>query len=254
MSGRLSPHNFKMFSISPLQPCSFHCWFSNNSVLAFVVSVLSQDRVSLSSFHSILTFVPEALWCCSLQPISLFCQDRVLFLFYPFNRSIVSFCSSSFVLSSFSSLLNRSAVWDLSYPLFHSFNGSGGSVLWFHQVSSLLIKFLFNSFSFQTECCPNYIILNTSLSCFNRSGFNIYLALQPQGFRNALCPSFLTECFRPSSPSLYSFLEFVQPRKVLGFTRLSKKQLGLPLLFLFTFPSGAIPDLGTRSSRSGGVL
>ena len=36
-------------------------------------------------------------------------------------------------------------------------------------------------------------------------------------FRNVLCPSFLTECFRPCSPSLYSFLEFVQPRKVLWF-------------------------------------
>ena len=44
-----------------------------------------------------------------LQPIFLFCQDRVLFLVYPFNRSVVSFCSSSFVLSSLSSLFNRSA-------------------------------------------------------------------------------------------------------------------------------------------------
>ena len=40
--------------------------------------------------------------CCSLQPIFSFCQDRVLFLVYPFNRSVVSFCSSSFILSSFS--------------------------------------------------------------------------------------------------------------------------------------------------------
>ena len=39
------------------------------------------------------------------------------------------FHSSSLILSSFVSLLNRSAVWNLSYPLCHSFNSSGGSVL-----------------------------------------------------------------------------------------------------------------------------
>ena len=69
---------------------SFRCWFSNNSVLAFVVIVLSQDLVSLRSFHSTLSSIPEALWCSSLQPIFLFCQDHVLFLTYPFNRSVVS--------------------------------------------------------------------------------------------------------------------------------------------------------------------
>ena len=52
---------FEMSSISPYQAYSFRCWFSNNSGLVFVVSVLSQDRVPLRSFHSILTFVPEAL-------------------------------------------------------------------------------------------------------------------------------------------------------------------------------------------------
>ena len=35
VSGRISPHSFEMFSISPLQPCSFRCWFSNNSVWPF---------------------------------------------------------------------------------------------------------------------------------------------------------------------------------------------------------------------------
>ena len=33
-----------------------------------------------------------------------------------------------------------------------------------------------------------------------------------------------------------------------------RSNLVLPLLFLFCFPSGAILDLGTRSSHSGGVL
>ena len=40
---------------------------------------------------------------------------------------------------------------------------------WFHQASSHLVKILFYSFHFQSECCPNYIILIPSLSCFNRS-------------------------------------------------------------------------------------
>ena len=40
-----------------------------------------------------------------------------------------------------------------------------------------------------------------------------------------------------------------------GFTHWSKKQLSFYLFsFLFHCPSGAILDLGTRSSRSGGVL
>ena len=76
----------------------FSCWFSNNSVLAFVVSVLSQDLVSLRSLHSILTFVPEALWCSSFQPIISFCQRSCSFHAYPLNRSVVPFCSSSFRL------------------------------------------------------------------------------------------------------------------------------------------------------------
>ena len=44
---------------------------------------------------------------------------------------------------------------------------------WFHQVSSHLVKILFYSFHFQSKCCPNYIILIPSLSCFNRSVVSI---------------------------------------------------------------------------------
>ena len=99
-----------MYSIRSYQDYSFHCWFSNNSVLAFVVSVLSQDRVSLRSSHSILTFVPEALCCCSLQTFFLFFLGSCSFHAYPFNRSVVSLCSSSFILSSLSSLFNPSVV------------------------------------------------------------------------------------------------------------------------------------------------
>ena len=107
ISGRISPHSFEMFSISPYQAYPFHCCFSNNSVLAFVVSVLSQDRVSLCSFHSILTFVTEALCCCSLQTFFLLLSGSCSYHAYPFKRSVVSLGSSSFILSSLSSLFNR---------------------------------------------------------------------------------------------------------------------------------------------------
>ena len=54
VSGRVSPKFFEMYSIRPYQYYSFRCWFSNNSILAFVVRVLSQDLVS--SIHSIAFF------------------------------------------------------------------------------------------------------------------------------------------------------------------------------------------------------
>ena len=40
---------------------------------------------------------------------------------YPFNRSVVPFAQVLFILSSFVSLFNLSAVWNPSYPLCHSF-------------------------------------------------------------------------------------------------------------------------------------
>ena len=39
--------------------------------------------------------------------------------------------------------------------------------------SSCFVKIMFNSFHLQSECCPNYIILIPSLSCFNRSVISI---------------------------------------------------------------------------------
>ena len=141
------------------------------------------------------------------KPSSCSCQDHGLFVL-----SILPECralfSSSIILSSFTSLLNRSAVRDLSYPLPHSFNSFEGSVLWFHQVSSHLIKFLFNPPSFHSECCLNLFFLVTLPY---RSVFNFVL----------LC------CIL--SLNLFNFSRFI------GFTRLSKKQLSftssLSLLF-----------------------
>ena len=59
----------------------------------------------------------------------IFVKDHVLSFAYPFNRSVVPSFQVLPILSSFASLLNRSAVWNLSYPLCHSFNSSRGSVL-----------------------------------------------------------------------------------------------------------------------------
>ena len=81
----------------------------------------------------------------------------------------------------------------------------------------------------QMECCSNYIILNPSLSCLNRSGFNIYLALQPQGFSQCSLSLFSNGVFSNLSSPLFFFSIWF------NITHLSKKQLNftssLSLLF-----------------------
>ena len=82
-----------------------------------------------------------------------------------------------------------------------------------------------------------------------------FLPLQSQGFRNVVCSSFSNGVFfnfvhLRGIPPFFLF----NLARFFGFTHWSKEQLSLPLRFLFRFPSGSILDLGTRSSRSGGVL
>ena len=81
VSDRLSPHNFEMFSISPLQACAFRCWFSNNSVQFFFARMLSKLICGRSwhfLLHSVipmiylLLFLSEALWRCSFHSPSRF--------------------------------------------------------------------------------------------------------------------------------------------------------------------------------------
>ena len=60
---------------------------------------------------------------------SHFVKDHVVSFFLSIQPECRVLHSSSLILWSFTSLLNRSAVWNLSYPLCHSFNSSGGSVL-----------------------------------------------------------------------------------------------------------------------------
>ena len=81
--------SFEMFLISPHQAYSFVVDFLNNSI----------QSVLLSSFHSILSILPEALHCSSRQVQSLW----VKFMFYPFHVSagvlLKSFQSYSFLIS-----------------------------------------------------------------------------------------------------------------------------------------------------------
>ena len=137
ISGGLSPHNFEMCSISPQQACSLRCWFPNNSVITFLEGCFPSSFVaevviffSIPLFQwSIFYFFPEAWWCCSLHSSSRVVRTVFFSCLSISNRSVVPSFQVLPILSSFASLLNRSAVWNLSYPLCHSFNSSGGSVL-----------------------------------------------------------------------------------------------------------------------------
>ena len=194
-------------------------------------------------------------------------------------RSVVPSFQVLPILSSFASLLNRSAAWNRSYPLCHSFNSSGGSVLSFSSSIPSSCQIHVQFLPLQSECCPNYIILIPSLYCFNWSVVvidiyhSMYISFQPeclhvllvhlnhfclffnlQGSRNVPCSSLITGCFQYRSSPLFSLFSFVQSLKVRGFTRLSKKQLSFTSSLPLPFFSGAILDLGTRSSCSGGVL
>ena len=175
-------------------------------------------------FHSIipmiylLFFLPGALWCCSRWPIISFSQDHVIFLLIHLTGVLCSHSSS------------------------------------FH-----LIKFCI---SFQPECCSNLIFLVPCLSRFNQSGSNSFLSmvLVFHSFATSKVHMvFLVSLFYRSA------LNCVQLCYVLSFNFSTsqgslvsligqRSNLVLPLLFLFCFPSGAILDLGTRSSCSGGVL
>ena len=77
----------------------------------------------------LLFFLQEALWCCSLHSSSRFVRTVFFSCLSISNRSVVPSFQVLPILSSFASLLNWSVGWNLSYPLWHSFNSSGGSVL-----------------------------------------------------------------------------------------------------------------------------
>ena len=132
-------------------------------------------------------------------------------------------------------------------------------VLCSHSSSFHLIK---SCISFQPECCLNLFFLCSVFILFQPEWFQFLLVhctrhsqlCNLQGSHGVPCFYFLPQCSQLCSTPLCSFFQLFNLSRFIGFTRLSKKQLSftssLPLPFLF----GAILDLGTRSSRSGGVL
>ena len=131
VSGRLSPHNFELSSISPLQAYSFRCWFSNNSVITFLEGCFPSSFVAeVGIFFSILLFQWSIFYYFFRRhcDVALFTHHLELwgscsFRAYPFNRSVVSSFQVLFILSSHASLFNRSVARIL--PLSSCFNQSG---------------------------------------------------------------------------------------------------------------------------------
>ena len=165
-----------LVSNNSVRPFSYRCIFKlfcgrswHFSSLFFYFNYLSS--ILLFRSHCDVTLFSHHLGSCSFRD-------------YPFNRSVLPLCSSSFISSSL-----------------HLFS---------------------------TEVLPKSVLSYSS---------------------------FLTECFQLCSSPLFYFFQFVQPFQGSLVSLVCQwSNLVLPLLFLFRCPSGAILDLGTRSSRSGGVL
>ena len=202
VGGRSSPHNFEIFSISPLQAYSFRCWFSNNSVITFL------ERCFPSSFVAeigIFFFILLSQWSIFYSffrrhsDVAHFTHHLELwgscsFDAYPFNRRVASSIQVLFILSSFASFLNRRAVWNPSYPLCHSFNSSGGRVLLISSsiIPSSQVHVLFLSCS--TGVLPEFFLSHLVLTrVVSNSILSIKLLIhvfQPSSSCNVPCSSF----------------------------------------------------------------
>ena len=106
--GRISPYSFEKFSISPLQ-AYFFSWlvfqqFCSILLLKMPFQALLWQKLRFSSpfphfnyLYSILLFRRHC-HVALFNPSSRFCQRSCSFCAYPFNRSVVPFCSSFFRL------------------------------------------------------------------------------------------------------------------------------------------------------------
>ena len=94
---------------NPISRLFFSLLVFNNSILAFVVSVISQHLVSLRSGVIVMLL---------FSTHHLVCQRSCSFRAYPFNQSVVSSAQVLFILSRLVSLFNRSAVqiWSSLVP------------------------------------------------------------------------------------------------------------------------------------------
>ena len=99
VSGRISPQDFKMFSVSPQQAYSFRCWFSNNSIITFLEGCFPSSFVAeVVIFFSILSFPTIQLLFFRSGGIAMLLSSLIIpfmskIMFFPFaypsNRSVV---------------------------------------------------------------------------------------------------------------------------------------------------------------------
>ena len=107
VSGRLSPHNFEMYSVRPYQAYSFSLLVFQQLRSTLLLKMPFQAFCGISwhfLLHSpisiiyLLFFRSGGIAMLFFSPIISFCQRSCSFRAYPFNRSVVPFCSSSFLL------------------------------------------------------------------------------------------------------------------------------------------------------------
>ena len=161
----------------------------------------------------------------------------------------LAFSSTFFYLNYLYSILSPGALVMLLFSLLISVCQDHVQFLPFTvEVLSKLYQSYSFSILFIQSVVPSaqvLVMLSSFISLFNQSAARIGSSLflfSNGGFSTLLIfvVFFLSIC----STSQGSLVSLVCQRS----------NLVLPLLFLFRFPSGAILDLGTRSSRSGGVL
>ena len=108
--------SFSDVFISPRAAYCFRCWFFNNSVQALFVRMFSFKFICGKNYHFLLHNLIPMIYLWFLRPEALWC---------------FSFLSSYRILR---------IMFFRTYP--------------FNRSACPLSKFLFNSFSFQSECCP----------------------------------------------------------------------------------------------------
>ena len=158
-------------------------------------------------------------------------------------------CQNYIILIPSLSCFNRSVVSII--PLL-----TGVSSKCFH-----IAKLIFFSFHFQPKCYRNWslsflvhLVSTGVLACTSRPLFSSFIALQTPKFTWCSLFSVYYGVLSIHLSLLCHFFRFVQPRKVLWFHTFVIEAISFTSSLHLPLLSGAILDLGTRSSCSGGVL
>ena len=171
------------------------------------------------------------------SPITSFYQDHVIFLLIHLTGVLCSH-SSSFILSSFASLSDLSAVWNPSYPLCHSFNSSGGSVLLTSSSiipsSQVHVLVLPCSNGVLPEFFLSHLVLTRVVPIPSCPLYSSFIALQPPMFTWCSLFLFSTAVLSIVFNSVVFFLSSFQPLKV-HWCHPFVKEATLFYLFLFHF-------------------